>query len=122
MTIPVVSAVGRSKIRLEAPESEYTLDLSEAQELASSIALTLESIQGGYNMPHEPTRKRTLEISKTRRIRVSGGRRAPNVKLKHAPVIQLSTEAAHELVAVIISAIETTEDKLEAQSIEPYPG
>lgn len=117
---PTVSSVGKSKIRIEAESSDYRLGLWDAQELASSIALALEQIQHGYDMPHEPTRKRTLKISQRRSITVSGSRADPGIRLKHAPVVQLTTEQAHELIAVIVSAIEATEDHLEAKGVDPY--
>lgn len=120
-TIPAVSAVGRSKLRLEAESSDYRLGLWEAQELASRIALALEQIEHGYDMPHQPTRKRTLEISSHRSIRVTGGRKSPEIRLRHASVIHLSTEQAHELVAMIVSEIEATEDRFESKGVDPYP-
>lgn len=119
--VPTVTPVGRTKIRIQAPESEYTLDLLDAQELASSLALALESIEDGYDMPHKPTRKRTVRVSQRRSITVTGGRRAPNVKMKHAPVIQIGTEQAHELIAVLVSEIEATEDRFESKGVDPYP-
>lgn len=119
-TIPAVSAVGRSKLRLEAPSGRYRLDLWQAQEFASSIALELERIQHGYNPPMHTTRKRTVKISPRRSIAVTDGKTIPRITVEHAPVIQLGTEQAHELVAVIVSAIEATEDRLEALGTDPY--
>lgn len=121
-TVPVVTSVGKTKIRIQAPGPEYALGLLEAQEFASRIALTLEQIEGGYSLPHEPTRKRTLRISPRRSIKISGGRKLPEIRLRHASVIHTSTEQAHELVAMIVSEIEATEDRLEALGLEPYPG
>lgn len=119
-TIPAVSAVGRSKLRLEAPSGRYRLDLWQAQEFASSIALELERIQHGYNPPMHTTRKRTVRISPRRSITVSGDRTEPRIRLEHAPVLQITPEAAHELVAVIVSEIEATEERFEARGIDPY--
>lgn len=120
MKIPTVSAVGRTKIRLEAGSGSYRLGLWEAQELASRIALVLEALEHTYNPPMHTTRKRTLRISQRRSITVSGDRTEPRIRLEHAPVLQFTPEAAHELVAVIVSEIEATEERFEARGIDPY--
>lgn len=41
------------------------------------------------------------------------------IRLEHAPVLQITPEAAHELVTVIVSEIEATEDRLEALGTDP---